>query len=260
MKHLLIAVLLLGSYLLQAQNTPGTVSVTVTSKPNGKDFSPKHVLAIWVEDNTDAFVKTLKLRADKRKQYLYTWNSKSAGDVTDATTGATLSAHTMHSVLWDCTNTAGEVVGDGDYKIMIEYTSEHKQGPLASIDFIKSGDLFSVQPKDETFFTDMDVVFTPESSSGLVQESLANQLSVYPVPATNRCFIDFSLAGRKNMELRVYSADMKLVEELWKGDLEAGKHSFSWDIEGSNSAPGSYFIVLSGDNMFSVRAVVFTGE
>ncbi|MDA3822294.1 MAG: DUF2271 domain-containing protein [Bacteroidales bacterium] len=258
MKHLIISILLLGSFLLQAQVTPGMVNISVTSKANGNAFSPKHVLAIWVEDNSATFVKTLKLQADKRKQYLYTWNNISAGNTTDATTGATLNSHQAHTLTWDCTNVAGEVIEDGTYTINIEYTSEHKQGPLTSIEFTKSDQEFSFQPADETYFTDMDLMFTPNSTSGIENQIISNRMSVYPVPARDQCFIDFDISDSKNIQLKVYSAEMKEVAELWNGDLNAGNHSFTWNIKGTESISGTYFVVLSGDKIFSARQVVVT--
>ena len=64
MKTLAAIILIFTRITLLGQGSPGTVDVSVTTLPNGIDFSPKHVLAIWIEDGSGNFVQTLKLNAD----------------------------------------------------------------------------------------------------------------------------------------------------------------------------------------------------
>jgi len=77
--------------------------------------------------------KTLKKRAANREQYLYTWRATSNQNVVDAVTGATLSSHETHRVTWDCRDTAGAVVPDGDYRIRVEFTSGDKGFDVAAL-------------------------------------------------------------------------------------------------------------------------------
>jgi len=113
-----------------------------------------------VED-ADGFVLTRKLRAEKRKEYLYTWNGKSAGNVTDASTGATLSSHQSHTVTWDCTDKDGAIVPDGVYKVYVEFTDAHIQGPLRMVAFTKGPEAVSLTPDDDTNFKDLSLLFEP---------------------------------------------------------------------------------------------------
>ncbi len=259
MKLLFTLLLISFTSLLIGQGTPGTVDVSVTTLPNGIDFSPKHVLAIWIEDGSGNFIKTLKLNADKRKEYLYTWNNKSSGNTTDATTGATLGSHTTHSVSWNCTNTSGVVVDDGNYSLRVEYTSEHAQGPITSIGFSKAADELTFQPTDETYFIDMDLVYTPESTSGISNNSISYNLSAYPVPATEQLFIDITLPSSRQTSIKIYQSDMRLVNIIWDGEITSGSHQFSWNLnstKGAKVAAGTYFVVISGVNMLSTRQIV----
>lgn len=130
---------------------------TVTANGN---FSPKHVLAIWIED-TDGFVKSRKVMANQRKQYLYTWVSSSNNNVVDAITGPTLTNHQTHTVEWDCKDLDGNIVPDGEYVVYAEFTDKHAQGPLYSINFTKGPVPVSVSPPDETYFKDIVITFTP---------------------------------------------------------------------------------------------------
>ncbi len=157
-----IAVLLLSFNAgLKAQDpTEGTMTFSVRTVTANGNYSPRHVLAIWVED-ADGFVLTRKLNADRRKQYLYTWNGTSGGNVTDATTGATLSSHQSHSVTWDCRDKDGALVPDGEYTVYVEFTDAHAQGPLTMLSFTKGPEAVELTPADETNFKDMALQFEP---------------------------------------------------------------------------------------------------
>ncbi len=259
MKTLAVIFLAFFSSALFGQATAGTVDISVTSKPNDVDYSPRHVLAIWIEDGSGDFVQTLKLDADNRKQYLYTWNTKSSGNTTDAITGSTLSSHKTHDVSWDCTNNSGTLVDDGDYSVRVEYTSEHAQGPLTTIAFTKTVDEFTFQPSDETYFVDMDLVYTPESTTGIEEKDLSYHLSVYPVPVTDQLHIEMFVPADQKSSIKIYQSDMKLVKIMNDSELVSGEHSFIWDLsnEGGAKVPaGTYFLVVSGTNTFSSRQII----
>lgn len=140
--------------------TDGEMTFSVRTVTADGNFSPRHVLAIWVEDQA-GFVLTRKLRGDDRKEYLYTWNSNSGGNVVDATTGATLTSHQTHSVTWDCRNLNGELVPDGEYTVIVEFTEEHAQGPLRMVTFAKGSEMISMAPADDANFKDIELLFEP---------------------------------------------------------------------------------------------------
>ncbi len=144
--------------------TDGELTFTVRTVTDNGDFSPKHILAIWIEDS-NGFVKTRKLRADKRKQYLYTFNSHTGGNVVDAVTGATLSSHTTHTVTWDCKDVDGKLVPDGEYTVYVEFTDKHSQGPLCTVPFTKGPEAVSLSPADKTYFKDLALNFEPAAVS-----------------------------------------------------------------------------------------------
>jgi PKD repeat protein len=140
--------------------TDGEMTFSVSTVTANGNFSPRHVLAIWVEDQA-GFVLTRKLRGDKRKEYLYTWNSNSGGNVVDATTGATLSSHQTHTVTWDCRNVNGHLVPDGEYTVFVEFTEEHAQGPLREVTFTKGSEMVSLAPADDANFENIELFFEP---------------------------------------------------------------------------------------------------
>lgn len=142
-------------------NTPGLVTFTVKTVTENGTYSPKNILAIWVEKN-GVFVKTRKAMANARKQYLYTWKAASNYNVIDAITGPTLTSHQTHTVEWDCTDLDGNVVPDGEYTMRIEYTDKHAQGPLYSINFMKGTEPVTITPQNQPYFINMQLTYEPD--------------------------------------------------------------------------------------------------
>jgi len=150
----------------------GEMSLTVRTVTANGTYSPKHVLAIWIED-TDGFVKSRKVMGSQRKQYLYTWVNSSNYNVVDAITGPTLTSHQTHTVVWDCKDLDGNIVPDGEYVVYAEFTDRHAQGPLYSTTFTKGPDPTFLSPPDETYFKDIVLTFTP-----LICEFSANETEI----------------------------------------------------------------------------------
>jgi len=255
-KAMIFILAMAGSWLMAQDPVAGTVSFTVKTVSNGATFSPKHVLAIWVEDGSGQFVKTLKLNADKRKQYLYTWNNKSGGNTVDATTGATLSSHITHSVSWDCTNTSHQLVADGNYAMAIEYTSEHAQGPKTTVAFTKSADGFQVTPADLSYFINMDLVFTPENgSTGIENTGIQSELArVYPNPAREDINLEWNAPESGPVEILIYDSSVRLAGVLFNQEGQAGKNSFTANLDPALSS-GNYYIVFKGKTWYAARRI-----
>lgn len=145
---------------VNAQNpTQGEMTFSVRTVTDGGKYSPKHVLALWVED-AKGFVITRKVMANKRKQYLYTWNSSTGSNAVDAITGSTLSSHRTHTVTWNCLDLKGNLVPDGVYTVFVEFTDQHAQGPICSVSFTKGSECVDISPSDKTYFKDISLQFT----------------------------------------------------------------------------------------------------
>jgi hypothetical protein len=152
--------------LAAGAQTQGTCTFTVTTtRDTGAEFDPKHVLAIWVTNSSGTFVKTLKKMAASRESHLNTWVATSGKNVVDAVTGATLTAHTTHTVTWNCRNVSGAIVPDGEYRMRVEFTSENAQGPITPatyIKFTKGPAAFNATYPNVTNFTSMSLTYTPD--------------------------------------------------------------------------------------------------
>lgn len=162
----LLAIVLLTSFNnatdnKATDNTSGTVVFTAKTLNAGGSYAPKHVLAIWIEKD-GVFVKTRKAMANQRKQYLYKWAASSNYNVTDAITGATLTQHQTHTIEWNCKDLSGNVVPDGNYTVIIEFTDKHAQGPWYAVTFNKGTEPVSITPPNQQYITNMQLTYTPE--------------------------------------------------------------------------------------------------
>lgn len=254
-----ILALLLAAMINSSAQTSGQLNFNVTTIANGKKYSPKHVLAIWIESESGTYIKTLKLNAAKRKQYLYSWIASSSQNSTDAITGATLSSHTTHNVSWDGTNTDGVLVDDGNYKVIIEYTSEHAQGPKASFAFNKSNSQVSLQPSNETYFNNISLSFTPSGATGIssFNTNVNESLVLYPNPVSNQLSIEFNAEKvEKKISIALYDANMRLIKLFFNGQVNQGLNKYSFDLPSANLVSGNYFIVISSQHSIVARRMV----
>ena len=163
----------------------GTVTFQVKTISYGGKYSEKNIGAIWVEDSQGQFVKTLKVWAKKRKQHLIKWGAVSNENDVDAITSATIRSHEIHSVTWDCTDTDSSNVPDGPYKIYVEFTEDNSNkdgqppGKWTVVEFAKGAAPQNINPPDETYFQNVELVYTissiaSASISGTVKDEQTN--------------------------------------------------------------------------------------
>jgi hypothetical protein len=114
---LVVIVLVAHAAVANAQ----AVTATFTTTPAGGNYAPKNIVAVWIEDSTGGFQKTIGRWAAVRKQYLLTWNQKAGTNDVDAVSGATRANHNgTLTATWDLKNKNGTVVPDGTYTIHME--------------------------------------------------------------------------------------------------------------------------------------------
>jgi len=138
-----------------------TVSVTITG--SGYKGSGNCVGAIWVEDGTGKFVKTLSVWGCARIGTLHAWpadTSGIAGKRVDAVTGCTQKVGTKKAT-WNCTDYNRMPVPDGPYKVCFEDSQSNSGGPNQCIAFNKGASPFTLMPPNATDFTSVVLTFSP---------------------------------------------------------------------------------------------------
>jgi hypothetical protein len=167
-RNLLSLSILLSSFALQAQEAkraPEEIEVTFETKAYQGKYSPRHVLAVWVVDEKQNYVRTLSAYGNKYARKLTRW-TKATGEARpkpDAITGATLKAHEPVRVTWDGTDAHGKEVPDGTYMIRMEYTETNKEGPAYQV-VVKKGTPVgtSTNEKGSKYFTDVKVRYVAQ--------------------------------------------------------------------------------------------------
>lgn len=139
---------------------PTMVTFDVTTASQGGRYEPQNIGAIWVEDSSGKYIKTLEVWASIRAIYLSRWLSVNAwGDQTDAVSSATLRMHKAHHATWDLTDSNGKTVPDGDYSIYVESTDQDRAGANTSIKFTKGPKSAIVMPSDEMAFKSLKLAY-----------------------------------------------------------------------------------------------------
>jgi hypothetical protein len=271
-----------------AQATDGTLTMTfsqaVPTTPAvpeiAADGSPANIMAVWIEDASGKFIKTKYRFAGSQKDHLPTWMIKSGGvaptgtakgnclqvacNVTDATTGATLSSSTKptaygsKTVTWDGKNvvgtTNGTIVADGSYKVWIESSwwdnGNNNHQTLDSFTFTKGTSAFTASPTNTTYFSNIKLTWTP---SNLANEQFSNNpvATIYPNPSNNGVFkLDF------NNEVTSLKVVNLLGQTIYNEKVTGGIIATSKSVDLSKFANGVYVISVSNDKGTSSYEVI----
>lgn len=153
-----------------ASTGPGMLTVAFTSVGPGGRYAPRNCGAVWIEDSSGKFVKTIERWTAIRERYLEKWTMASGGwgfsifggnttnpDQVDVVTAGTLSRHQMHMSTWNMKNVAGEVVPDGKYNVVVEVT-EGTSG-VGRVEFVK-GPMAQMLDGKSAVFSNMTVTYS----------------------------------------------------------------------------------------------------
>lgn len=245
MKQIITLLFALFSFLQMNAQTP-SLEINFTTESPGGTFSPRHILAVWVENEDGSFVKTQLVFANARKQYLYTWNSSPAnGNEIDAVTGATQTSHKTYTVTWDCLDLEQNIIPSGNYILHIEMTDRHNQGPLAEINFTIDENAFTLNPTDETNFKDISLVYSPDNISVENIKSKNKTLEIYPNPAVDFVNFSFNINNDEIVNIEIYDEKFSLINKVVTNKFfPAGKNTTTWNVD-RKIPTGNYFVLFS---------------
>ena len=243
--------------------SPGDTTVLFTVKTvtyNGT-YKPRHVLAIWITNSANQYVTTLKLNGslngtihDQYRNKLFIWKSyvptlATPPSTADCITGATLTAHTTHTVKWNGKDAAGISVPDGLYTLWIEIneTNDSINGKSTSIQFNKGAVDQHLTPANISCFQNLDLKYFAPIPAYL--ESLIGNTSVTitPNPSTDEANIQMELKNNASVMVSIYSITGQMVHRFNKSTYSAGVQHFLWNPKSSNVASGTYFVHVTVD-------------
>lgn len=241
--------LMLTATSIQAQSA-GTLSFTFTCLPHTSYNATKSVMAVWIEDNTGAFVKTRTRNVGNgTKDHLPVWAVNAGGpsnnalstlcNVVGATSGATLTSFGAHTVTWDGTNAAGTQMPDGTYKILIQETWNHGTSGSATriFTFTKGNTTDTQSPATDANFSNISLTWTPNDPASVNQGSFSESgVNIYPNPSSDgHFFVTFTSAA----QLEVYNQLGALVKQ----EACAG-YNGKMPLDLSSLESGFYFVQL----------------
>lgn len=136
----------------------------------GRSYAPNNILAVWIEDNSGKFVKTLLVNAQRYAMYLTSWKTSTSTSGTaynrvDAVTGATNRYHGTRTCIWDGTDFNGKIVPDGTYRVRMELTEANATGNNSSFTFTKGKSADIQAPADKTNFSAISLKWEPGTST-----------------------------------------------------------------------------------------------
>jgi len=230
---------------IQAQ-TNGILSVSVTTSSAGGNYAPRNILAIWIEDSSGKFVKTLLAYANARITHLNTWEAStttagSAFNTVDAISGATQSSHATRTCTWNGTDYAGKLMPNGDYKVRMELTDKNATGNTASYNFTKGATAQKLTPADVPSFSSVAINWSISVTALNQEMTQSNTIVVFPNPGSGV----FTVLGENVISLRVTSLSGKVVctSEVPVFDLSDQPH-------------GIYFVSVKTDQKTVVKKII----
>lgn len=200
--------------------TDGTLTVTTTTSQTGGKYQPKNIVAIWIQDNTGKFVKTLLAYADKRKKYLTSWAdvttlAGSSYNTVDAVTGATRNSHDVRTCSWNGKNFTNSQVVDGVYTVKMELTDLDGTGRSANFSFTKGPDVQTLTPANAPSFSNITITWQPVSSA--ISDDISPQVIIYPNPAKSKAYVSgrgirsievFDIKGNRILKTNSHEIDL----------------------------------------------------
>ncbi len=180
-----ITLLILFSVQTIIAGSSGSLSVSVTTQTYNGHYAPANCVAIWVEDNSGNFVKTLLVYAERYRTHLNTWQSSTseAGSVynsTDAITGASPKNHGTRTCSWNGTDFEGNEMADGTYKVWMEMTEDNATGKYKSISFTKGSSQDVQSLSGVSGFSTASVTWTPDVQTSVTTIKLNSYIKIYP--------------------------------------------------------------------------------
>mgnify|MGYP000371502451 CR=1 FL=1 len=257
MKKIAIFIIFIIAFNFLKAQTEGTLTFNVTTASTG-GYSPKHIMAIWIEKADGTFIKTrLKRGGSTYINYLNVWLNKSGGNATDAVTSATINTHQQESITWDGKDLNGNLLPDGDYKVWVQMAWANSNGPTFNATFTKGPNFFSANPTGTTNYLNISLNWQPNTTSINKIENI--NFSVYPNPFKENTVVKLSKLRSSETNISVYDNNGKLVKVIFKGNLDKGNYNFVWNSEdnsGNLVSKGIYYInIFDGKNYKTTKII-----
>jgi hypothetical protein len=143
------------------------LDVVVTTHSGGGSHAPKNVDAIWTQDASGKFIKSLYVMARNQIQHLDAWNAATTAaglsrNRVDAVTGATLPSYGTRMASWNCTDVNEKVVDSGGYQVCFDLNDGNGSDKHTCDNITLGTTATTVMPPDALpCFTGQVLTYTP---------------------------------------------------------------------------------------------------
>lgn len=144
-----------GSNTSCATGALSSLHVRVRTTAYGGRYAPRNIGAIWVEDASGKFVKTIERWAKTRARWLVRFQAAANGNVVDAVTSATLQSHVTHDRTWNLQGLDHCQIPAGNYRLVLETTDYNGAGATLEIPFTKDQSAVTLTPTETAQFHDL---------------------------------------------------------------------------------------------------------
>jgi len=246
MKRLVFFMVLVISGIQLSGQTTGKLNVSLVTSSTGGNYAPRNIVAIWIEDASGNFVKTILAYADKRIQHLNTWETAtnlkgSMYNHTDAITGATQSSHGTRTCSWNGTDYNTNPVVDGKYYVCMELTDKNGTGNFSKFEF-KKGANNSLTPQNAPSFSSINIMWEATGTVDVKEIELEESIQIFPNPTKNIFFI----RGDNITEIEILNMSGALIL----------KNNSTTRIDMSNFKNGIYLVRIKEGNRTIVKKLV----
>lgn len=183
-------------------------SLTVTSNVT---YSNPYYYVVWIKEPFGNFLRTITMYGQTAKYYpdLAHWNSESAANKVNATTGATKSSSSPFSSVWNGKNQANTtIVPDGNYTVSIEMSSESygSNSKYITTTFTKGPAAVTLNPTAVSPISNVTIRWQP-ANTGIKEIELSKLYSIYPNPAISTVYVN----GPEIQEIELLTLNGKLI-------------------------------------------------
>jgi hypothetical protein len=138
-----------------ATGAVASVTFDVMTAAQGGLYQPRNIGAIWIQDSSGHFMKSLEVWAGIRRTYLTKYNAAHGSTAVDVTASATLNSHRMHHATWNLKDRSGAAAPPGKYTLYIELTDTDWTGQFDSVDFDTSMGPQTLTPTANNYYSAM---------------------------------------------------------------------------------------------------------
>ncbi len=241
------------------------LDIEATTSTYSGAVAPRHAAAVWIQTPGGELVNTVEVWSYGFNWCLMTWRTITFlldTGAYDAITAATIPDHTAPiKIAWDCKDTAGNLVPDGDYVFCVEmteseywwkhndpnedYLGKFAYGTIA----IDSQSRIAYGDTSDTCISNFKATYSP--TAGIIshkQQSFNGSfLSYWYNSATQSLMFTLPPTFNKSAVLNIIDLKGKFVKRL---EMDNRSKKFCWDLRNSSGKE-----VPSGVYLFEIRQV-----